>query len=127
MKVKKNTLYLIGIVLLVVVMAYFVMSRSASSENLATEEISGEPQKVVLGMRNYNYYPEVVEVNANQPVEIYLDESVKGCLRSFTIKEFGVNEYLKTPEDKVSFTPKKKGTYSFSCSMGMAYGRIVVK
>ena len=62
----------------------------------------------------------------NKPVRIYLDASVRGCYRSFTVKSFGVAKNLRTPEDYVEFTPDKEGTFGFACSMGMGTGKIIV-
>ena len=78
-------------------------------------------------MKNYNYYPQTVKVKANQPVRIYLDKSVAGCYRSFTIRDFGVVKYLETEKDYVEFTPNKKGSFRFACSMGMGTGTLIVE
>ena len=88
---------------------------------------SGDVQKIVISEKNYNYYPQTIKAKVNQPVSISLDSSVKGCLRSFTIKEFGVAKYLATPQDTLVFTPTKTGTFTFACSMGMGYGKIIVE
>lgn len=87
----------------------------------------GSYQKVVLGMKNYNYYPNTVTVKAGKPVRIYLDSTVGGCYRSFVISAFNVRKTLRTPSDYVEFTPTQKGTYGFSCSMGMGRGTLVVE
>ena len=84
-------------------------------------------QVIVLGIKNYNYYPNTVTVKANEPVRIYLDSSVSGCLRSFTIKDFGIAKNLPTPNDYVEFTPTKPGIYPFACSMGMGTGTLIVE
>ncbi len=88
---------------------------------------NGNVQKVVIGVRNYNYYPNTITVKVGQPVSISLDESVSGCLRDFTIRDFGIREYLRTPQDTIEFTPDKKGTFTFACSMGMGRGRLIVE
>ena len=84
-------------------------------------------QKIILWIKNYNYYPSTLEVEAGKPVELTLDESVSGCLRSFTSKELGISQYSRNPEDKIKFTPEKKGTFTFACSMGMGFGKLIVK
>ncbi|MBS3084313.1 cupredoxin domain-containing protein [Candidatus Pacearchaeota archaeon] len=88
---------------------------------------SGDIQKVTLGMKNGNYYPNTVTVKVNQPVRIYLDKSVSGCYRSFTIRDFGIAKNLPTPNDYVEFTPIKTGSFRFACSMGMGTGTLVVE
>lgn len=129
MKIKKTTLYFSGLILIIALAAFFFLSSGSNARNTVENpvQIQGETQKVVLGMKDYNYYPETIRVKANQPVELSLDDSVYGCLRSFTIKDLGVAKYMRTSDDSVTFTPTKKGTYSFACSMGMAYGKIIVE
>lgn len=127
MKIKKSTLYLMGIILLIVIGGYFIMGRSSLTGNAIQDNTNGNVQKVVLGIKDYNYYPNTVTVKEGKPVRIYLDSSVTGCLRSFTIKDFGVAKNLPTPNDYVEFTPNKKGTFRFACSMGMGTGTLIVE
>ena len=129
MEIKKSTIYIFGIILVIVVLGFFMLksSEGKTAGNITDSAGSGEAQKIILSMKNYNYYPNTVKVKANQPVQIYLDSSVAGCYRSFTIRDFGISKYLKTPEDYVEFTPTKKGTYRFACSMGMGTGTLIVE
>ena len=94
---------------------------------ISGDNANGQMQKIVLGIKNYNYYPNTIKVKAGEPVRIYLDNSVVGCYRSFTIREFGIAKYLKTPNDYIEFTPNKKGTFRFACSMGMGTGTLIVE
>jgi len=128
----KNTIYLFLILLIIFSMSGFVFVKGKTNGNLNVADlesglIRGEAQKVVLSMVDYNYYPQEVKVKANEPVEITLDESVYGCLRSFTIRDLGISKILRTPEDKLTFTPEQPGTYTFACSMGMGYGKLIVE
>ena|SRR3989338_2306133 len=132
MEIKKSTLY-IGAILLVLVIVGFFFFRGGSSAingNVVSEgsqALQGEVQKVVISEKNLNYYPNEIKVKAGQPVSIKLDSSVKGCLRSFNIKDLGVSKYARTPSETIDFTPTKKGTFRFACSMGMGYGKIIVE
>ncbi len=129
MKVSKSTLYFVGILILIAIASYIVFAKpSYSTDNFqGSQPVQGEVQKVVLGVKDFNYYPNTVRVKANQPVEISLDSSVTGCYRSFTIRDFGISKNLPTPQDKITFTPTKKGTYKFSCSMGMGFGNLIIE
>lgn len=127
MKIKKTTLYLIGILFLAVAGGYLMIDTSTVSNVDNGNAGNGEVQNIVIGMKDYNYYPNTIKVKAGQPVSISLDESVYGCFRDFTIRELGVREYLRTPQDTVVFTPTKKGTYRFACSMGMGTGTLIVE
>lgn len=127
MIIKKTTLYFALTFIIIVAAGFFLLSRGDSNQNATGSVGSGSVQKVVIGMKNLNYYPNTIKVKANQPVRIYLDSSVTGCLRSFTIRDFGIAKYLKTPDDYVEFMPTKKGTFRFACSMGMGTGTLVVE
>jgi len=127
---KKGAMYVIMTILLLAGSGYLMLGKSSEIERnnvVIGNGGSGDFQKVVLGMKNYNYYPNTINVKAGQPVRIYLDESVIGCYRGFTIRDFKIAKYLKTPEDYVEFTPKEPGTYGFSCSMGMGRGTLIVE
>jgi len=132
MEMKKSTLYL-GVILLVLIVGgffYFKGGSSVMNGNVVSEGeqvLQGEVQKITLGVKNLNYYPNTIKVKAGQPVSISLDSSVTGCLRSFNIKDLGVSKYSKTPSDTIDFTPNKKGTFKFACSMGMGTGTIIVE
>ena len=124
-------LYILGIIIIVIFAGFFILRNGENSNKEIVGNVAvaneGEIQKVVIGMKNYNYYPNTIKVKVNQPVSMSLDKTVSGCLRDFTIREFGIRKYLKTPEDTVEFTPNKKGTYTFACSMGMGIGTLIVE
>jgi len=127
MQIKKSTLWIIGIVILIILAGYFVLSKGNDNNENIVNQGEGASQNIVIGMKNGNYYPNTVKVGANQPVRIYLDKSVSGCFRSFTIRDFGISKYLASPNDYVEFTPTKKGTFRFACSMGMGTGTLIVE
>jgi plastocyanin domain-containing protein len=127
----KAFFYIILTIFLVISAGYLLLGKnveSTSNKETDTGVISeGSIQKVILGMKNYNYYPNTIKVQAGKPVSITLDSSVAGCLRSFNIKDLGVSKYAKTPSETIDFTPTKKGTFRFACVMGMGYGTIIVE
>lgn len=121
-------------VLIIIVGGFFVLSKGSESTNGGEGNVISENsgnnrdvQKITLGTKNLNYYPNTIKVSAGKPVELTLDESVTGCLRAFTIKDLGVSKYARTPGDKITFTPTKKGTFAFACSMGMGFGKLIVE
>jgi plastocyanin domain-containing protein len=126
---KKTSLYLIITILLIAGFGYLMLGKSidGSSNAIPGNSENGQVQKVVLSMKNYNYYPNTIKVKEGQTVRIFLDKSVQGCYRSFTIRSFGIAKYLSTPNDYIEFTPNKKGTYTFACSMGMGTGTLIVE
>lgn len=124
----KTSTILVGIVIILAIGGFFVFSQredvNVSGNN--ANNLEGI-QKVVLSVKNANYYPNTINVKVGEPVSVTLDKSVQGCLRSFTIKELGVSGLSRNPSQTIDFTPNKKGTFSFACSMGMGYGKIVVE
>ena len=129
----KNSILLLTIAIMILVIGSFVFANAKDTSitgNVVLENqkvIKGNLQKIILGMKDFNYYPNTIKVKANRPVEITIDETVKGCLRSFAIRDLGVNKYARTAADKIIFTPTRTGTFSFSCSMGMGYGKLIVE
>jgi plastocyanin domain-containing protein len=125
----KNGFIVILIIILIAAAGFFLMkdSKTYTGNSVETNSDSENIQKVTLSIKNGNYYPNTVRVKANQPVRIYLDKSVSGCYRSFTIRDFGIAKYLPTEKDYVEFTPSKKGTFRFACSMGMGTGTLIVE
>ena len=129
MKVAKNTLYLIASIILVLGSGYFLVSGGTNVDTTGNVVVAGngEIQEITVGMKNYNYYPNTIKVKAGSPVRMKLDSTVYGCFRDLTLREFGIREYLKTPNDYVEFTPTKPGRYTFACSMGMGAGTLIVE
>ena len=132
--IKKSSMwkYASFIILIVAVIGIFMFVKAGgANNNPATGNVvndnSGDVQRITLGVKNYNYYPNEITVKAGKPVSITLDSSVQGCLRSFNIKDLGVRGYSKSPSQTIDFTPTQKGMFAFACSMGMGYGKIIVE
>lgn len=124
----KNTELLIMAVIGIVLVGGLIYFFSPSAQIETPENVnSGEVQKITLSFKDANYYPQTVEVKEGLPVEITLDNSVQGCYRTFVIKDFGVQKFSRNPEDTITFTPMKKGTFIFACGMGMGTGTLVVE
>src|SRR3989344_3610484 len=121
----RNKTFLILIVAIILVGSFIFMRPSSLITGNDIVSGNGEMQKVILSEKNLNYYPNTFTVEAGKPVELTLDNSVKGCLRSFIIRDLGVSKYAKALADKIIFTPTKKGSFTFTCSMGMGYGTII--
>ena len=119
----------IGIVVVSILIGFFIMNNGDKKDlsQGAAIGLNEGAQKVVIGMKDANYYPTSINVKAGKPVKISLDGSVKGCLRGFVIKDLGLSKYLKTAQDSIDVTFPKPGTYPFSCSMGMGTGVFIVE
>ncbi len=128
MIIKKSVLYTFLFIFILVIGGFFFFKSDGGGERDGV--INGKTvdvQNVVLGIKNYNYFPNTINVKVGMPVRISLDNSVVGCYRSFTIRELGISKNLQSPNDYVEFTPSKKGNYRFACSMGMGHGTLIVE
>jgi len=126
----RNTTTLIFIGLIVLAGAWFVFSNNSSVNGNTIKEPNvavGEMQKVVLSQEGYNYKDAVVE--AGKPISISADDSVRGCLRSvaFNLEGKRYSKYLQSSSDTLQLPALSKGTYQYSCSMGMGFGKLIVE
>ncbi len=123
-------LAIIGIMILLVGGFVFVNFGSGVTGKVIDEGqeiIPGETQKATLSQNGLNYAD--LRVKAGQPIELTADSSVGGCLRSvvFRLNGKAYSKYLKTPSDTIQLPALEKGTYTFSCTMGMGFGKLVVE
>ena len=93
---------------------------------------SGEPKKITVTAKKFEFNPSHIELKVNQPVEItFQSEDTK---HGFEQKELGVEKvvFSKDAPQTVKFTPTKVGTFPFKCAKfcGMGHsgmkGEIVV-
>lgn len=85
-------------------------------------------QQITINVLNNGYSPKRLQVKSGQPVELTLQSNdTYSCALSFVFKEFGIKTFLESTDTQTfSFTPRKPGTYQFSCSMGMYAGVLEV-
>ena len=119
---------LISVFLVVAVKNIFFNNQITSNTiKEVNADSNGGEQVVDLSVKDYNYYPNKINLKYNVPAKIVVDTSkVKGCLQSIVIPDFGIKKFVRGNDNTISFTPNKKGTFSFSCSMGMGFGKIIV-
>ena len=87
-KASKPMIYVVGIILIIGLAGYMVFGSKSEASNTGNKKENNagkEVQEVVLGVKDYNYYPNTVTVKSGKPVKITLDKTVTGCLRSFMI------------------------------------------
>lgn len=85
-------------------------------------------QHVTINVRSNGYTASASTLKAGVPVRLRLvSENVQGCARAFTIPGMNISKVLPTNgEEEINFTPKKSGTLTFACSMGMYTGSFTV-
>ncbi|MFZ2199777.1 MAG: sulfite exporter TauE/SafE family protein [Microgenomates group bacterium] len=85
-------------------------------------------QPVTINILNSGYSPRRFAVKSGVPVKLTVNAGeVYSCATAFTFRAFGINAFVKPNTNQVfTFTPDKKGLYTFSCSMGMYSGTMEV-
>jgi len=118
------------IIVMILVFGGIVIFKGGSASSITSNDgqtVPGQIQKVVLSQNGYNYKDAFAE--AGKPISLSSDSSVVGCLRSvvFNLEGKRYSKYLQTPESTLELPALSKGTYPFACSMGMGYGKLIVK
>jgi plastocyanin domain-containing protein len=127
---KKNVWILVIVVFLVLVgVTGLVIKSNFAQKPNSNQLISNENVQVVnLGFSGYNYNPGTITVKQGVPVRIVMDLSqVNGCYRAFTIPQLNIQKVFRNGDNTLEFTPTQKGTYRFSCAMGMGTGTLIVQ
>lgn len=78
---------------------------------------TGTTVMLTMNMDSGNFYfrPNTIQAKLNQPVTIKFNNS---GFHTFTIDELGVNQTVSGSTGSVTFTPNKKGTFEFYCTVG---------
>lgn len=99
-----------------------IESGQAQPTNLA--QTADGVQKVAMQVLQTGYSPNRFQVRQGIPVELTLNsKDVYTCASAFVFREFGLSANLKPTDARTfTFTPTKKGRFTYSCSMGMYSG-----
>jgi heme/copper-type cytochrome/quinol oxidase subunit 2 len=91
-------------------------------------EAKTDDQRITIAITKKGYSPSYIRVKSGIPVLLTVEShNVYSCALSFVLKEFGIETMLNPTDRKIfTFTPEKKGTYTYSCSMGMYSGVLEV-
>jgi len=138
-KLKKSTVITSVCIIVIGLFIFFAFKGFNTKDDLNGELVKGgeagsnaivnegDVQIVNLGVANYNYDPETITVQSNKKVRIVGNmQQLKGCLRAFTIPDLSIRKIFTDNDNVLEFMPDKKGTFGFSCSMGMGIGKLIV-
>jgi len=85
-------------------------------------------QEVTISVQGSTYYPNPIRVKKGIPVRITADiANMPGCSKSVVMPDFGIRKVVSASDNIIEFTPTQSGTFSFSCSMNMYRGTIIVE
>ena len=126
MIVKKNSLYSVGIVVLVVAGVIFLSFNQGSSLESYSDD-NQETQIVKLSVKNGEYILEPPQLKKNVKVRLEADlPQMPGCSKSIVIPAFKVSKTVSSKDNTIEFIPDKTGTFNIACSMNMYRGTFSV-
>jgi len=105
------------------------LKASQSQEEISLPPLVNGKQVVNMAVTNSGYSPAVIRVKQGVPVLWQIDGTkASGCTNAIVSKELFPDTISLSALDTTNFefTPQKKGTYRFSCWMGMVNGTIEV-
>ena len=119
--------FVVGLFVVAGVGAYWVFS--SMSDNTAAAPIvgSGPAQEILMKVTRSSYEPSSFTIKAGQPVRWMVDGTeARGCTKYLLAQDVGISKSLSPGINVFEFTPTKKGTIGFQCSMGMVRGQFQV-
>jgi plastocyanin domain-containing protein len=86
-------------------------------------------QKVTVALTEKGYEPTVLKLRRGVPAQVTFIRKVSAtCATQIVIADYDIKRALPLDEPVlVEFTPKKTGTFAFTCGMGMLRGSLVVR
>ncbi len=74
------------------------------------------------------YTPNTISIPKGKTTKInFIRKDPSSCLEEVVLGDFKIRKYLPLNRTvSVEITPKKEGTYPFSCGMNMFHGKIIV-
>lgn len=75
------------------------------------------------------YSPSTISIPQGKTTKInFIRKDPSSCLEEVILSDFKIKKFLPLNQKvSIEITPKKDGTYPFSCGMNMFHGKIVVK
>lgn len=98
-----------------------------SYDNYLKSEMVEDYQVIEFDLSTSGYKDIVVKQGI--PVKMIINVSINsltGCNNAIKINSFNIDKDLQVGQNVIEFTPNKKGTYTYTCWMGMLKNNIVV-
>lgn len=105
------------------------VAASANASGDAYVKKTAVGQEVDINVSYSGYTPNQFTIQKGVPTELRISGPAagSGCLAGFQIPKLGIRKLLNPGGiTTIAFTPTEKGSYSFSCSMGMFRGEFNV-
>ena len=81
-----------------------------------------------MAVNGYTFEPSSFTIQSGKPVRWIVDGTkAAGCTSSILFRQFGISSALQKGDNIFEFTPTQKGTFTFTCGMGMVKGTMTVE
>ncbi len=92
------------------------------------ESVNAGPREIKVKVK-FGYAPEVIRVKAGEKVRLLFHrEEDSKCTEEVVFPDFNIRKNLPAfRTTAIDITPKKKGSFTFSCGMDMLHGTLVVE
>ena len=113
-----------GLAAIVWVYWYFFFAEHAS----ATAVNASGVQEIQIEI-NGGYAPASIRVRRGAPVRLIFDrQETSSCSEEIVIGDFGIRRFLPAfQKTAIELTPTERGSFEFTCGMGMMHGRLIVE
>ena len=131
MRIKINYL---GVLVLLIIAAGTVFyynndnsNNSSPTNTIRTSGVTNGKGETIfdIGLDRTGFTPKLLTVPAGKSVTLRNDGTLGGCGLYVIQPELGINANFANNKE-YTFIPKKKGTFTYTCSMGMYKGTIKV-
>lgn len=99
-----------------------VLALGVAQARAQQETPSGEPRKITVTAKKYEFSPARIELKAGEETQITFES--QDAKHGFTCKELGVDkvEFEKDKPATVTIKAEKAGTYAFKCAHFCGFG-----
>ncbi|MBI5232610.1 MAG: cupredoxin domain-containing protein [Coriobacteriales bacterium] len=99
---------------------------SPEPESAPVKPAAPKSQRFKIAIGSVGYEPSVVNATAGSPIVLTVAQG-EGCAAGFLMPDLGVNADNSAGDAKVDLGRVDRGTYRFTCGMGMVEGKLVVR
>ena len=107
---------------------YFFMAGRGVMHAVVAATGEAGAQEVRITVRG-GYEPATIRVAAGRPVRLVFDrQETSSCSEEVVFPAFGLRRFLPANQSTtLEVTPPSRGTYEFTCGMGMLHGKLVAE
>jgi len=119
---------IVGIILFLgILLSLDTLIGAPTNGDTSTDDTTKSAQTIKMAVDGVSYFPSSLTVEVGKPVKWIVDGTKSiGCTQYLISPELGISKKLAKGENIIEFTPQKKGSFRFQCSMNMVSGTMNV-